>query len=123
MYFAQKLALLMEENGLSNLRLANEIGSSDRLVGAWRKGESIPSLSNAQKIAEFFGVSLDYLACRTEVREVAQQKEPALDLSEDELDLLACFRQLDYKEQQRLIGNAQYAAASAASAQEGTDAG
>lgn len=123
MDFVQRLNDLMKESGVSSLALSKKIGGSDRVIGAWRKGEYGPKLDSLVKLADFFNVSMDYLACRTEVREMAQKKEPALELSEDELDLLACFRRLDYKEQQRLIGNAQYAAASAASAQESNEAG
>ena len=124
MNFAQRLSELVAESGLPKYKIGEAIGVSDSHIGALCAGKKeLGKIDTAISLADFFGVSLDYLLCRSDERNGNIKKEPALDLSEDELDLLACFRRLDYKEQQRLIGNAQYAAASAASAQEGSEVG
>lgn len=51
---------LCEENDVKPTRVANEIGSSSASVVKWRKG-AIPQGATLQKIADYFGVSVDYL--------------------------------------------------------------
>ncbi|MBR2503294.1 MAG: helix-turn-helix domain-containing protein [Oscillospiraceae bacterium] len=51
---------LCEENDVKPTRVANEIGSSSASVVKWRKG-AIPQGITLQKIADYFGVSVDYL--------------------------------------------------------------
>ena len=107
MSFASKLDILIEERGLNNLRLSNELGIGDRLIGAWRKGEKRPTLDNFVLLGEFFGVSLDYLADRTEVREMSIKKEPAPEISENGQELLEIYNQLPEREQLLLLGRLQ----------------
>lgn len=107
MTFAQRLALLMKERGLNKLSLAREIGISDRVVGAWVKGENGITLDKAVIVASFFEVSLDYLSGRSEVREMSTKKEPALEISENGRTMLAYFEALGRDEQLLLIGQAQ----------------
>lgn len=106
MDFAKRLSCLMEEAGLSNLKLAKTMGVSDRLIGAWRKGENGPTLISASHIADFFGVSLDYLSGRSDDRRGSTKKEPALGVSENGLEFLRYFEQLTEREQLLLIGEA-----------------
>jgi len=107
MTFAERLSDLMSERGYNSLSLSREIGFSDRLIGGWRKGEGIPTVPNAVKIADFFGVSLDFLSGRSEIREMNTKKEPALEISENGRTMLAYFEALGHDEQLLLIGQAQ----------------
>ena len=107
MDFAERLSFLMEESSLSNLKLAKTIGVSDRLIGAWRKGENGPTLISASRIADFFDVSLDYLSGRSDNRHESTKKELTTEISGDEQELLELFGKLTYREQQRLIGRLQ----------------
>lgn len=83
MNFAERLSGLMAERGLSKLALAKKIGVSDRVVGAWVNGENGATLEKAVGLADFFDVSLDYLAGRSDVREMSIKKEPAPEISEN----------------------------------------
>ena len=65
MNFAERLDELMAEKKMNSLRLSKEIGGSDRVIGAWRKGEYEPKLESLIRLADFFDVSLDYLAGRS----------------------------------------------------------
>ena len=64
-------------------------------------------LDNFVLLGEFFGVSLDYLADRTEVREMSIKKEPAPEISENGQELLEIYNQLPEREQLLLLGRLQ----------------
>lgn len=107
MNFAERLDELMSEKKLNSLRLAKEIGGSDRVVGAWRKGEYEPKLDSLVRLADFFDVSIDYLAGRSDLRDMATKKEPALVISENGQEMLRLYEQLPEREQLLLLGRLQ----------------
>ena len=107
MNFAERLSGLMAERGLSKLALAKKIGVSDRVVGAWVNGENGATLEKAVGLADFFDVSLDYLAGRSDVREMSIKKEPAPEISENGQELLEIYNQLPEREQLLLLGRLQ----------------
>ena len=59
--FAERLKELREEKGLSYSQLAKEIGVSYVSIGRWERNLRVPNIIDLKKIAEFFGVSADYL--------------------------------------------------------------
>lgn len=107
MNFAERLDELMAEKKMNSLRLSKEIGGSDRVIGAWRKGEYEPKLESLIRLADFFDVSLDYLAGRSDVREMSIKKEPAPEISENGQKLLEIYNQLPEREQLLLLGRLQ----------------
>ena len=107
MNFAERLDELMAEKTMNSLRLSKEIGGSDRVIGAWRKGEYEPKLESLIRLADFFDVSLDYLAGRSDVREMSIKKEPAPEISENGQELLEIYNQLPEREQLLLLGRLQ----------------
>jgi len=52
---------LRKENDWSQADLANKTGISQVMVGKYERGDAVPSIEVAKKIADAFGVSLDYL--------------------------------------------------------------
>lgn len=111
MKFADRLTSLMAEHGMSKLSLGHAIGISDRVVGAWVKSENGPKLENAVAVADYFDVSLDYLAGRTDVREVCLKKEPVPVISENGREMLALYERLSERDQLLLLGRLQEMAA------------
>lgn len=107
MNFAERLDELMAEKKMNSLRLSKEIGGSDRVVGAWRKGEYEPKLESLIRLADFFHVSLDYLAGRSDVREMSIKKEPAPEISENGQEVLKIYNRLPEREQLLLLGRLQ----------------
>ena len=107
MKFAERLSILMLERGMNKLSLGKAIGISDRVVGSWVKGENGPKLENASTVADFFGVSIDYLAGRSDIREVETKKEPVLELSENGREMLKLYEQLSERDQLLLLGRLQ----------------
>ena len=53
---------LRDQKGWSQSELATKSGISRVMIGKYERGEAIPSIEVAKKIAQAFEVSLDYLA-------------------------------------------------------------
>ena len=62
--FSDVFAELMAKNNTNPLRVAKEIGVPKSIVYEWKKGEREPSVENIQKLADHFGVSIEYLLDR-----------------------------------------------------------
>ena len=60
--FPQRLRMLRERRGISRRVLSELCGLSKNMISRYERGERSPSLSDAVKLARFFGVSLDQLA-------------------------------------------------------------
>lgn len=59
-----KIKELREKNQIGQKVLAAEIGVSQPTVCAWENGAKTPSSKSASKLADYFGVSMDYLLGR-----------------------------------------------------------
>lgn len=59
--FAQRLLELRKERRISQAKLAKDIGVSCSLICYWETSRAEPTASNIVKIANYFGVSADYL--------------------------------------------------------------
>lgn len=57
----QVITNLRKEKNWSQADLANKIDISQVMVGKYERGDAIPSIEVAKKIADAFEVSLDYL--------------------------------------------------------------
>ena len=52
---------LMKEKGVRAADVAKATGIAPQTLSAWKKGESNPKNDKLQKIADYFGVPIDYL--------------------------------------------------------------
>lgn len=57
----KKIATLKDAKDWSQTDLANNSGVSRVMIGKYERGEVVPSIDAAKKIAEAFDVSMDYL--------------------------------------------------------------
>lgn len=57
---------LCKARGVAPSAVALALGFSKSTVSAWKRGEYMPKQDKLLKIAEYFGVSLDYLTTGTE---------------------------------------------------------
>lgn len=64
--FSERLIALREKNDLSQTQAAKEFGVVVRAYQRYEYGEREPRLSTLVRMADFYGVSLDYLAGRTD---------------------------------------------------------
>lgn len=63
--FSNRLKLLRKERNLKKKELANLLQVSERTYSYYESDERQPTLSNIEKLADYFGVSTDYLLGRT----------------------------------------------------------
>lgn len=61
MTFGEKLQLLRRQRGLSQEKLAEQLGVSRQSVSKWELGDSLPDTGNIKQLRGLFGVSTDYL--------------------------------------------------------------
>lgn len=57
-----RIAELRKEMGLNQQELADKINVSRALISEWECGDRKPDVSSWIKLAEFFGVSTDYIS-------------------------------------------------------------
>lgn len=67
MTMGERIKMLRVEKGLSQAELANFLGVARPTVSNWEK-DIIRPLRRLNKVADFFGVSTDYLMCNTDKR-------------------------------------------------------
>lgn len=73
---AERIRTLRKEQGYTQVELAKEINITSRSLQGLEAGSCLPSHETFLALADHFGVSLDYLAGRTEVREIAEASGP-----------------------------------------------
>lgn len=59
--FAERLRELRQERHLSMKQLATALNTTDAAISNWENGINEPKISYLKNIANFFGVSTDYL--------------------------------------------------------------
>jgi transcriptional regulator with XRE-family HTH domain len=65
MDFGQKLVQLRKQQHLSREELGRRVGTSGAIIGRYERGEMMPSVEIAARLADALAVSLDYLAGKT----------------------------------------------------------
>ena len=61
-----RLKELRKKKGISQLRLATELNTTQNTISRYETGEREPGIDELIKIADYFNVSVDYLVGRTE---------------------------------------------------------
>lgn len=74
MLFTSRIRALRKEAGEKQEETASVIGLTVRQYQRYEAGEQNPNLENFCALADHFGVSLDYLAGRMDVRQVAKEE-------------------------------------------------
>lgn len=52
---------LLQKNGISAYKVAKDLGIAQSVLSCWKSGVSTPKIEKLQKIADYFGVSIQYL--------------------------------------------------------------
>ena len=68
MEFKERLVKLRKELNLTQEDFAQKIGYTRTAISAWEIGRNEPSNADTVKIADFFGVSTDYLLGKSDIR-------------------------------------------------------
>lgn len=74
---------LLQKYGVSTYKVSKETGIAQSVFSSWKNGISTPKQDKMQKIADYFGVSVDYLISG---KENAEKKESTL-RPKDERDI------------------------------------
>jgi uncharacterized protein YjbI with pentapeptide repeats len=61
-YIGDKIAEARKKSNLSQSELANKISISPQAVGKWERGESMPDITTLNRLAEIFGLELNYFS-------------------------------------------------------------
>ena len=61
-----RLKELRKRKGISQLRLATDLNTTQNTISRYETGEREPGIAELIKIADYFHVSVDYLIERTE---------------------------------------------------------
>ncbi|MGB9662829.1 MAG: helix-turn-helix domain-containing protein [Moorellaceae bacterium] len=64
--FAARLRELRKQAGLTQEELGERLGFKPTTVSSWELAYRVPELVSVYRLAEFFGVSIDYLLGRTD---------------------------------------------------------
>ncbi len=75
--FFDKFQALCAQRKISVYRACTDIGLNRSAVAKWKQGGK-PNGSTAAKLAEYFGVTTDYLLCET-TEPAAEEKRPVSD--------------------------------------------
>ena len=84
---------LLKQRGISAAKMMSELGFSSGLYSQWKSGKQKPSREKLDKIADYFGVSIDYLLGKDATisqiskNEEKEQKNNATDNSDIPSDL------------------------------------
>lgn len=80
--------ILLKEKNVTAYRVAKETGIATATLSDWKNGRSKPKQDKLKKIADYFGVSLDYLVGKTDIRQTANESnwKPQLN-DKDEKDI------------------------------------
>lgn len=88
----QNLKQLRKERGISQQALAAHLGISQQAVNKYENHNVEPDIETMTRLADFFGVTLDYLV-----------GHGTRDLSADETELLSLYRRLPERTKKSLL--------------------
>ena len=60
------LKKLRQERRITQLSLQMQTGIEQALISKFENGERIPPTDTLMRLADFYGVSMDYIMCRTD---------------------------------------------------------
>lgn len=92
-----RLRDLREDSDKTQADVAKYLGTTAQYYGKYEKGERELPFARAIELADLYGVSLDYIAGRTKI------KEQSVDgLNEDSLNIAALYQQLSERDKGKL---------------------
>ena len=62
----KRLKELRDEKSLTLVELQNEVGYSHSIISRWERGIYIPNVFAVIALSDFFGVSTDFILCKTD---------------------------------------------------------
>lgn len=69
MTLREKLNVLRDKAGISQMSLAHQLDVSRQAVSRWESGDTTPSMDKLKALAKIYGVSLDWLCSDSDMAE------------------------------------------------------
>lgn len=86
---------LREKQGLTQLALAQRVGSSQQAISRIEKGDIVPPLDIIVNLAEYFRVTIEYMIFKSDTKQnIEIQLEVKRKIDENE-DIVVLYEQLD----------------------------
>ena len=99
---ANNIRALRKSAGITMKQFGKLMGVSESTISLYETGKNEPDISMLKKMAEYFGVSIDYLLCRTDTPdEIKKDQESEIPGLPDE-DLIYIISQLTQHDVQRV---------------------
>ena len=77
---------LLQKHNISAYRVAKEAGVTQTSLSNWKSGRNTPSTSTLQKIADYFGVTIDYLMTGEEKEKFRDLAQPIYESMKETVD-------------------------------------
>ena len=71
-----RIKFLREELNMTQQELADKLDGAKSTIAMYEKGDRKPSLEVLVKLSEIFNCSIDYILCKTDIRNPQQQDDP-----------------------------------------------
>lgn len=97
----QNLKNLRENAGLSQEKLANQLGVAQQSIHSYERGIYEPDIATLKLLAAFFDTSVDYLIGNTEIPNKIV-KTDRYDLNDEEAEVIRKYRSLAAKNRKSL---------------------
>lgn len=91
-----RIDLLITRNGMSGSEMSRELGLSNSVYSQWKSRTTKPSNKNIKKIADYFGVSVEYIKFgETNEKEPPSVNEGKISINERAKQILSGFSDAD----------------------------
>ena len=99
----ERIAELRKEKHLNQIGLGLKLNVSQKMISAYENGTHQPSIDTLIQMSNIFNVSVDYIIGKTDIKPPADNllKDG---LTDNEIELLSIFKDLDKDKQQKAIG-------------------
>lgn len=77
----ERIEKLMRENNVSAYKLSKETGIAQSTLSSWKNQNKIPRVDLLQRIADFFGVEIEYLTGKLDKTKKAPKIQRKIDAS------------------------------------------
>ena len=106
MSIGSRIKELRKAEGISQAKLAESIGVSAGNVGEWELGRSKPGADALVSLSRYFNVSTDWLLTgKAANTQKLEQISGGIDLSPEEIELIAKYRLLSDRHKGRIEGH------------------
>lgn len=102
MTFGERLKILRKEKNISQEELGNKIGVARTSVANYETDRNFPTSEVLEKLSDVFNVSIDYLLCKSDIKNIAEEFEFAYHketegLSDEDIkEALRIYKQIKY---------------------------